>query len=252
MKPAEPRIPSALENDTIAESIFEIRFDAAVPDAGDLLPGMVYPALKGDYPTLTRLPTADIPKAIRKQQPNMAFTALHRLQGNNRSVSVGDRVLTLSVIRPYPGWSDFRDLITEIVDVAKGTELIASVSRAALRYSNIIQLGVGDFDLSPLDVTLRLNSFETRGPGTHIRSEISRNGCTSIVQIATNATANVQAEEPMLGILLDVDTQMVGPFTNFWTEFTDIIGRIHQTEKEVFFGLLTDDAVKELGPTWPI
>lgn len=247
----KPRIPVALKNDTIVESIFEIRFDTAVPDAGDLLPGMLYPQLKGDYPTLTRLPTAEIPKAIRQKQPNMAFTALHKLQGTNRSVSVGEQVLTLSVVRPYPGWQRFCELITEVVEVAQGTKLIASISRVALRYSNIIQLGDSDYDLSPLDVTLRLNSFEIKGPGTHIRSEISRNGCISIAQIVTCASANVQGKEALSGVMLDVDTQKVGPFKNFWTEFTDTIELIHNTEKEIFFGLLTNDSVEKLKPTWP-
>jgi uncharacterized protein (TIGR04255 family) len=238
---ADPRIPTALERDTIAESIFEIRFETKLPDVGELLPGMVYPHLKKDYPTLTRLPIGELPKAVRKQQANLAYTALQRLQGDRRSVSLGDQVISLSVIRPYPGWEGFRDLIEEVVRAAKATDLISSVTRVALRYSNIVQLGPNAYDLSPLDVRLELN----------IRAEITRNGCTSIVQVGSNATASVEGKDPLVGVLLDVDTQQPGPFSDFWSEYPSIVDNIHRTEKEIFFGLLRDESIKELGPRWP-
>ena len=86
----QSRIPLALKNDTIIESLFEIRIRSAVRDVGDLLPGMLYRALRKDYPKLTRLPTAELPRILRQQQPNLMYTPLHRLEGQGRQVSVGD------------------------------------------------------------------------------------------------------------------------------------------------------------------
>lgn len=246
----ESRVPAALERDTIAESIFEIRFAPALEDAGDLLPGMLYPALKSGYPSLTRLPVAEMPKTLRQAQQNLAFTPLHRLLGKGRNVSVGDRVLSLSLTKPYPGWAMFREAICEVMAVLQGTGIVSSVERVALRYSNILQIGADETDLSPLDISLRLNSFDRRGPGTHVRSEVELDDCINIIQIATSANIRLLDDQQLSGVLLDIDSQKTGPFTNFWESYTEVIEDIHTTEKAIFFGLLTESSIEKLGPKW--
>ena len=47
--------PVALRQDPIVEATFEVRFSCADPAAGDLLPGMLFPRLRGHFGTLASL-----------------------------------------------------------------------------------------------------------------------------------------------------------------------------------------------------
>lgn len=243
-------LPLRLEGDTISEVVFEIRFEPAVADTADLLPGLLFPSLKSTYPKLIRLPAAEIPAQLRQQQPNLMYRALHALQGRRKRVMVGDRVIGLSVNRPYPGWSGLTNLIHEVLEAAKTTSAISRIERAALRYTNVIRLRDNLADLSPLKLRFELGPFQHRGDGTKLRAEISHNECLGVVQVIANATVTTPEGDSMSGLVLDIDVHATDDLGNFWADSTPIIERLHQTEKEIFFGLLTEESITQLGPIW--
>jgi uncharacterized protein (TIGR04255 family) len=244
--PVRSRVPIKLERDSIAESIFEIRLAESGP-LGDLLPGLLYGSLRSEYPTL--VPLLEVPKSLRDSEPALAFAPLRRLKGANRHLSVGDRVVSLSVQKPYPGWSEFKRLISQMVEQVAATGLVRSVEKVALRYPNIFAATDAPA-LSALVAQFRLSSFSPRETGMLIRAEIDFEGCLAIVQISPQAIAKYENMDPQTGLLVDVDTQMEGPFKNFWSDYPNMLEKLHSVEKRVFFGLLTDKTIDAMGPTW--
>jgi len=247
----ERTLPVAVERDTIIEFIHELRFKPARTGVGDLLPGILSQRLAEDFPHYERLPGADLPSVIRQHDPAMEFAGLHRLVGQGQSLTLGERVVTLSILRPYPGWPEVLRRTGRLINALRETKLILDVERVSVRYSNLIPPGDEVADLQMLKVRLELDGFELSIPGVHIRAEIPDGKCQSIVQILQHAIAEIPSRgEKLEGLLLDVDTLLPGPFSDFWGEYPELLEKVHLAEKRVFFGLLSEDTLERLGPKW--
>src|SRR5947208_14988444 len=98
------RMPNQLGKSPLVEAIFEMRFEAAAPAAGDLLPGLLYSAMKNQYPQVIPLPLGSIPREIRDKTADLLYQPSHRLANGAHSIQVGDRVLTVNALA-YPGWA---------------------------------------------------------------------------------------------------------------------------------------------------
>ncbi len=241
-----------MERDTIVEAIFELRFKPRQDDVGDLLPGLLYPALKAAYPELVRLPLAELPKQVRKSQPNLSYTPIHQMKGDGQIVSIGDQVVTVSVQKPYPGWGRFKSNINQVLTAVRDSGVAEEVGRVSMRYANIVAAGQDAKDLSPYKVQFKLSSIETTGIGTHLRSEANINGCTAVMQIATGANSQLPDGKVAHGVLIDVDILMSAGVQNFWTDTDAFLNTLHDTEKQIFFGLLEESTIDFLGPRWSI
>lgn len=248
------KIPSRLKKDPILESVFELRFEPARDGVWELLPGMLYKEFGSEYPETVTLPGAQIPFEVREQDPNLRFLGHTALVGDTSTIGIGQRSLQVTNSRPYLGWKRFSKKIDSILRAVKDTGLIAEVERCSLKYTNVLTIGSDDNDLSILDVSLRLDGLPTRRPGTMIRSEVELHGLTSIVQIQTSITAHVkrgaESGRSIRGVLVSVDTISQSPVDNFWSIRRGLVEKIHQTEKEVFYSLLTKSSVDAMDPVW--
>src|SRR5438093_10100772 len=129
------QMPQKLSVEPLRETIFEVRFEPATPAAGDLLPGLLYSAMKSDYPEVLPLPMASVPRVMREKNPDLHYQPSHRLQGKSTSVQVGDRVVSL-ITTEYPGWNRFKEKLEALIELVRGTGLAKHVDRFALRYVN--------------------------------------------------------------------------------------------------------------------
>ncbi len=101
------RIPIRLDKEPLLEAVWEIRFgtEGDLP-VGEMLPGILYQILRGTYPTIVRLPAADIPRPIAQVDEALRFIPTIRLEGppgTPFAIQVGDRVVSLNNRRPYSG-----------------------------------------------------------------------------------------------------------------------------------------------------
>lgn len=167
-------------------------------------------------------------------------------------VLVGDRSVGLSIHRPYIGWPNFKPQITELVSGLLETSLVGDVERFSLKYTNLVK-GSNEFDLSPLTIGVRMGELKPNPQGLAVKAEFSLNNCVTIVQIATGVTIAIKAPSVDFesnGVLVDVDTICAGPFDNLSAQFPQLLERTHDTEKEVFFSVLTPAYVDSLEPVW--
>jgi len=246
------KTPVALTTVPIVEATFELRFAGKQKQLGDLLPGMLFGEFNAEFPALNRLPASEFPRALTSTEPAFAYQPLQSMDGDGKRILIGDRTVALSFMEPYPGWREFRAVIVRLISALNSTGLVESVERFSLRYLNILE-GGHPFDLKPLKLKIDLAGLPLRGPGLKMQAEIERNGCIAVVQLNTGATVTLNKPSGPIshrGLMLAVDTVMQQNLSNFLSGSFELLDLVHQTEKEVFFSLLTPETLQFLGPKW--
>jgi len=118
---------------------------------------------------------------------------------------------------------------------------------------NLLKEGCDAFDLDQTRVRIELGDFQLRAQGTTVvHGEIDLNGCTNIVDIATGGkVAAVPGHEEEVGVVISVDTVRNSAGLDASVELPQVLETMHETEKEVFFGLLKGSTTEKLGPRYP-
>lgn len=243
------QIPKRLKKEPLIEAIWQVQFEPkpGLP-AGDLLPGVLYSALKTDHSALqlARLPAAEIPAPIEKIDSNLKFAAKYRINepDNPFLYQVGDRVVTVNCRKPYAGWPTFKDRILKLIDIIENSGLVPVPLRHSLRYIDLLTLEPAP-DLSFLQVSMKLGELDIQKRPLQTRVELLDGSCTHVVQIAT--PAQVQFPEGIKeGAIVDLETFPSGK-PKGWSEIVTQIDSLHERSKALFFEhILTRQAIEKM------
>lgn len=244
------KIPKRLKKEPLIEAIWQVQFES--PGAGDILPGVLYTALKARHPRigLHRLPTADIPAPIAQIDPNLRFAAKVRIEEPDGRFlwQVGDRVVTMNCRKPYAGWSAFREEILDLTQNIKTSGLVPQPQRHSLRYIDLLTLEPAP-DLSAFKLAMKLGDHEIRRHHLQMRLEIPDNECTHVVQIATPAQV-IFPEGMEEGSIVDIET--FSPENSVdWNAIATQIDYMHERSKALFFEhILTKQAIEQMEPEY--
>jgi uncharacterized protein (TIGR04255 family) len=241
-------MPVAFRKSPLLEAIFELRFEAAVPTAGDLLPGLLYRELRDEYPEVQPLPMATVPREIRAKDPNLLYQSTHRLAGRSGIVQVGDRALAIAFTAPYPGWARFKDAVVRLLRTADGTRIIAAPERFSFRYVNIVPAEPGQPQLAFLNLKID-SGYEFVERGFHLRFEHGEGPLVIIVQVSPQATAKAPDGSGVAGLLIDIDTVFAQPRKSFWEDGADLEAA-HLAAKRAFFSLIAQSTLERLQPIY--
>lgn len=244
------KMPVRLTEEPIVEAVWELRFESDNESVADVLPGLVYQTLRSEYPRIVRLPTADIPRAVIDHDPSLRYVPMIRMESDRSAVLLGEHVVALSVRRPYPGWATFSAGILRLIDVLRDTQLIATLERTSLRYSDVINVG-SQPSLEWLNLTVKLGHHRIDTHPVQLRAEIRTGRLTQIVQAISPVDVTFSDNDNSLrGVLLDVDTiRNIGPGES-WPTVLDELETMHRMTKELFFSLLTEETLRSLGPVY--
>jgi uncharacterized protein (TIGR04255 family) len=241
-------LPDKIHPDAILEALFEVRFDALTILTEVLIARLAEHAPWKDWKQ-RRLPSYEIPSAMREADANLRFAPIFELTGadSKRTVRVGPHVVSYHVFAPYPGWEVFEPELRAAVDelFAKAPELV--VRRLGLRYVNALTPNAHGIR-SPEDLFLTVSVS-----GDDQRARMNLNFITPIsadsictVRIATKEFVQGAVPEGPL-LLIDVDTATTDQFTakdaasvKDWARFA------HERGKVEFFHLLTPDTLARL------
>jgi len=246
----EAQLPKKLQKDTILEAICELRFSSSQQSLSDILPGILYQNLAGEYPKSEKLPIGSLPAHILLADPDLKYKAITKLIGDKCSLLIGNHVLTVSKSRPYEGWDRFKQRINRVFEILNDTKLIMNVERVSLRYTNVLPTEQGMIGNELIQFNGSLGPYDLANEQTYIRTKIKRNDCLNIIQIRSHATVGSGPETLVRGILFDIDTLYNQNLSRFWIERDSILDKIHDTEKEIFFGSLTKNAIDDYGAVW--
>jgi len=248
------RIPTRLKKEPLLETVWEIRFDTEGGLAvGEMLPGMLYQALRETYPTIVRLPAADIPRPIAQMDEALRYVPTVRLEGPKGTpfaIQVGDRVVALNNRRPYSGWDDFSKRIRELVNLLRSTGLLQKPERFSLKYVDLIELDPPP-SLASLQVSLSAWGQSLDEQQVQLRTEIKDDPFVHILQVASPADVVIAGTERHQGTLVDIDTILTAAKdTDFWSALDRQLDEAHARSKRLFFDLLTPEAEQRLEPIY--
>jgi uncharacterized protein (TIGR04255 family) len=247
-----PVLPIALARDTIIECVFEMRFVDPHPGVADLLPGIVFGRHPGRFKNFAPLPLGQITKMVRDQNPQLRYMPTTAIEGPQVRMMFSEYAVAVSFSKPYAGWVKVKPLILECMNTALETSLTGRPERYGLKYVNLVKEGRDAFDLDQTRVRIELGDFQPRSQGsTLIRAEIELHGCINVVEIATGGRIAVPGHADEVGVAISVDTVLNSAGLNASAELPQALEMMHETEKEVFFGLLNGSTIEKLGPRYP-
>ena len=247
------RIPKRLNMEPLLEAVWEIRFntDSGV-SVGEMLPGMLYNVLREQYPTIVRLPVADIPRPIAQQDEVLRYVPKIRMESPNGmpfAIQVGDRVVSLNNRRPYSGWVEFSKRIRELAQLLNSTGLIQKPERYSLKYTDLIELDPPP-SLASLQVSFMAAGHDLGNRPVQLRTEIKDDPFIQILQVASPVEVIIgNNKERHQGTLVDIDTIQIVT-SNFWRTLDTGLNDAHDRSKRLFMDLLTDDALARLEPVY--
>jgi uncharacterized protein (TIGR04255 family) len=248
MKP----LPAQLENNPIIEANFEIRFTGNVEPLADILPGLLYPHLKNEFPKIEPLPTIQVAREMTKLAAtlDLKFQPSHRLVGTGYTIMLGEKIFTLSCERPYQGWARFQRKIQALLKVLEQTESIKAVERFSLKYINVLP-SLTEPELDMLKFKAELGPYNLTNHHCLIRTQFYQDDFLNIIHVIPQAPVSIsRTQEKLSGLLIDVDTIYDKGFTNFWEEVFPLLEKAHAIEKSIFFSLLKDETITQLKPIW--
>jgi uncharacterized protein (TIGR04255 family) len=153
---------------------------------------------------------------------------------------------------PYPGWTSFRPAIEEVLKATAESKRASGVQRYSLKYVDLLKTS-NDLPAS-LQVrwSLQLGNVTLSEENIILRVEIPRDGFLHAVSIASRANAQLESGESLSGAILDVDTiqQDASAVGSFLDNAPTQLDAIHQSNKEMFFGCLSDAGLKALEPVY--
>lgn len=237
-------IPEKLKVDAIVEAILEIRFDC---DESRRLPEIVVGKLAQfekwrDF-SVTRLPVAEMPIQLRKSDSNLKYNPVIELRSasGQRVVKVGENALSYHVLQEYPGWSNWKHELAEVIAYIYSCLSGLSIDRVGLRYVNLFTFddhgvsGVRDLNFSvaiaggDLDLPMNLN-YSSRPSEVH----------SAVTRIASPEFVGSPTKSNMTA-LVDIDISTDGAFQPSSAEkLIEWVGQAHDHEKSEFFRLFTE------------
>lgn len=244
-----PRVPVRLERDPILEAIFEFRFRGSVAAAAEVLQGAIFPKLKDRFPQVQR--TAFSQFAGFLDDPNLQYQPRLILLGDNLRVHIGDRAIGLVCVKPYVGWKAFRPLILELLQIVIASKVVNESERISLKYTNLLEgktTYAEQFSLVHYNASLGRAKYNLSECLTFTRSEIQKDGLINIVELGANS--EIQAPTGSVkGLYIAVDSIYNSP-PDFLADPEPHVEKVHDVEKSVFFGVLTDNTIESMGPKW--
>lgn len=240
------RLPTRLRKDPLVTVVFELRFTSDFP-ASKILPGILFSQL--GCSNLQNTPHSEIPESIRTSDPNLVYAPLVILQWGEYQIQIGDKSLQLACEMPYKGWCEFKKHIMELLIFIKNLGVIKGVERYSLKYIDIIDYKSNGSFKDLLDIDLKFGRNDFNIAGTQIRTEANYEDTIVIMNLIGQARADFPNGSFKSGFLIDIDC--IKPlnhesFMEIVGNFPDYLEDIHDLNKNIFFGYLTEEGLEHL------
>ena len=243
-------LPKSLEKEPLVEAVFEVRLNDT-PQLADILPGFLLHDL-GPETKVQRLPSAEIPYPMRKEDTNLRFAPIQRIETSNFSILIGDRNVIVSCNLPYPKWPNFKASILDVMARIAKLGLPEAIERYSVKYVNIIPASNYKEQIAKIAISTKLGDLEIRDEQFTLRVQRIEEEIIHILTISTGAGAKSNGSE-VFGVLVDIDSIKnvnIPNFQIFVDNLEDGLEGLKQSNKEKFFGCLTKEAIQEMGPTY--
>lgn len=232
-----------LSKSPIIETTLDMVCSFNVPT--DVVLGIMYNSLNNTFGKLNvqGLPILNLPEQLRESDPNLRNKPTHRIDCGQGLVSVGPHIISISILPPYKNWEEYVGFISKIIELIKGLNIVGNIHTLNLRYLNFFKSNV--YDKINLDINIAGNKISY--PSTVLRTEIPVDIYGKMVNVL-QITNSVHVKNEAMGLDDDgslIDIVVVDKNADL-NSLKDCIVRSHQSAKELFFSLLSEDLLKEL------
>lgn len=242
------RLPTRLVSEPIIEAVSEVRFDAAGEAAVNLLPGIFHEKF-GPFDQQGRVFPV-LPSEIMSSDPSLAFRPQVAMAKGNRIIQVGAKVVSVAVRAPYPGWKEFSAFIRQVYDVVCAQSFITTYDWLSLKYVDMVTFDGETPSLSWLNAEVELGGTRVEEQPVSLRVESVEGPVTTVVNIGSPVQTQQLDRSARTGVLLDVDTIHREPFAEFASQYSDVLEKLHDRNKQQFFSLLSESTRDRLGPEY--
>lgn len=229
----------------LLEAICEFQFKAESWDW--TIPGLLYQQISGEFSTKREQLTFQVQQSGKGELRPSTGRRLHFVRPDERAfVDVGENVLAVHCLAPYPGWHKFKPMIQGVFDHYQSVAKPSGLTRIGLRYVNRLQL---KDDVA--DVAQHVNFWPTIPP------ELPRklNAIFARVELLYEKDSGLllltlgSATEG--GIVLDLDFVTLAPESLGLNESLSWVECAHTRIEEAFEASLRDSARATFGDILP-
>lgn len=233
-------VPIELSVCPIEEAVLELRYETDTPR--EAVFGILYSTISDIYPTIKKLPIMELPDAIRANDPAFSEQPHYQVYKDDKfSVMIGPKVISLISKKPYAGWTEFSGRIRDLVARIETAKVVKKYSRLGLRYINQFDVNI----FKNINLSVGMNGHVFGEDNSAVRLSISIDGFSNNLRISNT---RVSADNAVSGpkSVIDIDTILRGEINGV----VETIEKAHQSEKKLFFSLLTPEFIKTLGPRY--
>lgn len=238
------KLPKSISPCPIVEAVFESRFQTDTPE--EAVVGMVYQALRKDFPKMSALPLASLPQQMRKADPELTYQPLHRLEGEHMVLLIGPRNFAIASKGEYLGWQGYCADALHVFKTIAATGIFQKIERFGLRYISFFE---GDV-LSNLTLSVQLQGTEIQGGESFFRTILQWKGCSCHLQVGKDL--KLSNRDGKTGSVVDIDAFVQSPITSgrLLDDAKSFLDTAHHAEKDLFFTLLKPEFLATLSPTY--
>jgi uncharacterized protein (TIGR04255 family) len=245
------KLPKSLAREPLVDAVFEVRLNGS-PSLADILPGYLFHELK-PKPGITRLPAAEIPLPMRTSDPSLQFAPVLRLELEHFYIAVGDRNVVIGCKLPYPKWPTFKATILDIMNRIALVGIGGQVARYSVKYVNLIPGRTLAEQIAKIKMSIRLGIDEVRADQVALQVHRYEDDILHLLSVTIGAEGIMPDGSRVEGAIVDIDsikTFEPQEFGKFARELDQSVEKLRQANKAKFFGCLTEDTIREMGPTY--
>ena len=235
-------IPKQLGVCPILEAVIEVRFNTSIDD--DAIFGAIYEKVRSEWKSVEKLPVLEIPAFVRKQDPNLKFAPHYRLVKDNLLLQIGPNVLSLVNRGQYKGSETFFQEFDSVLDKIQPMNLFERFLRVGIRYIDFFEQNI--FQNLRLSFSIAEQSID------YSRSQVRTvvDGEDNFL-LGTSIAGDVfAADAKKKGFVFDVDAYREALEGVNSEQIKKLIRSAHSQQKRLFFGLLKEDFLASLKPTY--
>lgn len=242
-------IPVRLRKEPLLEAVWELRFQAANPEAETVLPGIFYGALAGEYGKIVRLPLMDLPAELVRSSPDFWYSPRIRLEGANKAIQVCHRGFTLNLLRPYPGWQDFSAQILRLLGLVRRAEVIGAPERFSIKYVNLLP-ATGASWLELLNMEWKMGWGNPADSAVQIRLQRSDGDLIHSCAVMAPVEVALPGLAVQKGTILETESIAAADPQDPWGSVEAKIEQLHDACKRSFISMLKAETIESFEPEY--
>lgn len=245
-------MPTKLQIEPLVDALFEIQFVSSAP-AAQVLPGFLFSKLEGEIEVKSLSPA--FPPEVIAVNPAFKYQPTTSLIWNRFHLRFSEQSIQVVSPMPYPGWSDFLEVIDKVFDLLVESGIVKKFTRYSLKCVDFIQAESHDERLKTIAMELIVGREHLHPSHFQVHVEIPSNIASNLITVACPARAqNVETSVESSGILITTDSIVNGDKLpeqqTIQHNFRELVDTLHKENKFMFFNSLSEKGIQSLGPSY--